>query len=83
MTDPPEHSDIHVRLPLAHNRRLQILAYTLVNRKLKCPLFRILKCPLVDIEMAVSVIMGISQTLSLVPVSPPGYVPTTRPVNTG
>ena len=28
-----------------------------VNRKLKCPLFRILKCPLVDKEMAVSIIL--------------------------
>ena len=32
MTDTPEHSDIHVRLPLAHKRRLQALAKTLSNR---------------------------------------------------
>ena len=32
MTDTPEHSDIHVRLPLAHKRRLQTLANTLSKR---------------------------------------------------
>ena len=32
MTDQPDNSDIHVRLPLAHKRRLQTLANTLSNR---------------------------------------------------
>ena len=32
MTDTREHSDIHVRLPLAQKRRLQTLAYTLSKR---------------------------------------------------
>ena len=32
MTDTREHSDIHVRLPLAHKRRLQALAHTLSKR---------------------------------------------------
>ena len=30
------------------------VAANIVNRKLKCPLFRILKCPLVDKKIAVS-----------------------------
>ena len=33
MTDPPAHSDIHVRLPLAHKRWLQALAHTLSKRR--------------------------------------------------
>ena len=50
-----------------------------VNRKLKCPLFRILKCPLVAKEMAVSVIMCLSSFQPTVAVSLPAPVPTTRP----
>ena len=50
-----------------------------VNRKLKCPLFRILKCPLVDKEIAVSIILCISPYLATVPVSLQAHVPTTRP----
>ena len=50
-----------------------------VNRKLKCPLFRILKCPLVDKEMAVSIILCISPYLATVPVSLQAHVPTTLP----
>ena len=50
-----------------------------VNRKLKCPLFRILKCPLVDKEMAVSIILCISPYLATVPVSLQAHVPTTPP----
>ncbi len=36
MTDPPEHSHIHVRSPLAHKRRLQALAKTLSKRTAGC-----------------------------------------------
>ena len=50
-----------------------------VNRKLKCPLFRILKCPLVDKEMAVSIILCISPYLATAPVSLQAPVPTTLP----
>ena len=50
-----------------------------VNRKLKCPLFRILKCPRVDKEMAVSIILCISPYLATVPVSLQAHVPTTLP----
>ena len=50
-----------------------------VNRKLKCPLFRILKCPLVDKEIAVSIILCISQSPTTVPVSLQAHVPTTLP----
>ena len=50
-----------------------------VNRKLKCPLFRMLKCPLVDKEMAVSIILCISPYLATVPVSLQAHVPTTPP----
>ena len=56
----------------------RFLAY-LVNRKLKCPLFRILKCPLVDKEMAVSIILCISPYLATAPVSLQAPVPTTLP----
>ena len=51
----------------------------IVNRKLKCPLFRILKCPLVDKEIAVSIILCISPYLATVPVSLQAHVPTTLP----
>ena len=58
---------------------LQGLVVCGVNRKLKCPLFRILKCPLVDKEMAVSIILCISPYLATVPVSLQAHVPTTLP----
>ena len=54
-------------------------AGNIVNRKLKCPLFRILKCPLVDKEIAVSIILCISPYLATVSVSLQAHVPTTLP----
>ena len=62
-----------------HKRVARIWRREGVNRKLKCPLFRILKCPLVDKEMAVSIILCISPYLATVPVSLQAHVPTTLP----
>ena len=64
-------------VPLAHG--FAYLVVIIVNRKLKCPLFRILKCPLVDKEMAVSIILCISPYLATAPVSLQAPVPTTLP----
>ena len=60
-------------------RMLTVIDEFTVNRKLKCPLFRILKCPLVDKEMAVSIILCISPYLATVSVSLQAHVPTTLP----
>ena len=58
---------------------LSVAGVAYVNRKLKYPLFRILKCPLVDKEITVSIILGVSQFQPTVPVSSPVRAPTTPP----
>ncbi len=70
---------INSKIRNSDHKHFQVDIDPRVNRKLKCPLFRILKCLLVDKEMAVSVIMCLSSFQPTVAVSLPAPVPTTRP----